>query len=140
MVKSLCRPQHAHHVGVDHAGGLGGRIERVGGIIFAAEQALFLGGDGEEDDRALRPRTGGEGARLLDQMSEAGAVVDRAIVDAVAIGVGLADAEMVPVRGVDHRLVRARRAGQDADDIVRGDDLGLGVAVNGEVGLERRPA
>ena len=35
-------------------------------------------------------------------------IVDRAIVDAVAVGVGLADAEMVPVRGVDHRLVRAR--------------------------------
>ena len=129
------RAEHAQHVGVDHAGRLGRRIERVGGIIFAAEQALFLGRHGQEHDRALRARAGGEGARLLDQLGNAGAVVDRAIVDAVAIGVGLADAEMVPVGGVDDRLVGPRGAGQQADDIVRGDDLGLGVAVD----VERRP-
>ena len=42
-------PENAHHVGVDHARGLARRVERVGGIIFASEQPLLLGGDREED-------------------------------------------------------------------------------------------
>ena len=61
-------------------------------------------------------------------VGDAGAVVDRAVVDAVAIGVGLADAEMVPVRACRSPsrpggCVPARRP----DDVVRGDRLGLDV-------------
>ena len=71
-------------VGVDDARCLGDREERVLGIIFGAEQALLLGGDGEEDDRAVGPRLVREGARLLDQLGDAGRVVERAVIDGVA--------------------------------------------------------
>ena len=58
-----------------------------------------------EHDRSVGPLAAGEPRRLLDQLGDAGRVVDRAVVDAVAVRVGQADAEMVPVAGVDHRLV-----------------------------------
>ncbi len=120
------RAEHAEHVGVDDSGGLADRVERVGGIIFAAEKAFLFGRHKQEHHRTLGPRAGGEGARLLDDMADAGAVIDRAIINPVALRIGKADAEMVPVGGVDHGFVGPRRAGQDSDDIFRGDDLGLG--------------
>ena len=136
MLKSRVAPEHADAVGVDHRDRLAQRVERVGGIIFRSEQALFLGGDGEEDDRALGARRLGEGAGLLDDVRDAGRIVERAIIDAVAIGVGQADAEMVMVRGVDDRLVGPLGPGKPADDIVGGDDLGLGGRRRVEAGLE----
>ena len=114
MLKSARRAVDRAAVRVEDAGGLAERIERVRRIIFRTEQALFLGRDGEEDDRAVGPRLLGEGARLLDQVRGAGRIVERAIVDAVAVRVGQPDAEMIVVRGVDHRLVGTRLARQDA--------------------------
>ena len=61
----------------------------------------------------------GEGAAELDQAGDARGVVDRAVVDSVAFGVGQTDAQMVPVGGVDHPLVRVFRAGKNAHHIVR---------------------
>ena len=46
------------------------------------------------------------GLRDLQDAGHTNGIVDGAIVDVVAVGVGLADAEMVPVRRVDQRLVR----------------------------------
>src|SRR5437870_13719412 len=48
----------------------------------------------------------------------AGSVIDRAMVDLVAV-LWLTDAEMVPMRGEDHILVGFFRAFQNANDILR---------------------
>jgi hypothetical protein len=92
-------------------------------------------GFGHEHDRSLRARAPGERAALLDQLGDPGAVVDRAVVDAIAGGVGRTDPEMVPVTHVDHRLVRIFAAADDAEHIVRCNNLSVRVAVDGE----RRP-
>src|SRR3546814_18863620 len=89
--------------------------------------------DVEEHDRALRLRGRvREGAAHRDQRRGAGGVVDRAVVDAVAFGVRRADAEVVPVRAVDHGLVGPLAALDAADDVVRGDDLRVDVVVRRE--------
>ena len=116
-------------VGVDHAYGFARREQRVLGIIFGAEQALFLGRNGEEDDRAIGPWLAREGARLLEKLGDAGRIVERAIIDRVAALVGLADAEMVPVGRIDHGLVGIFLPGQIADDIVRNDVATLACAL-----------
>ena len=48
------RGEHDVGVEVDDRGGPGQRIDRVRGIIFGAEQALFLGSPGGEDARCAR--------------------------------------------------------------------------------------
>ena len=58
-----------------------------------------------------------KGARHLQQNAAAGAVVGRAVVDVVALGVGI-DAEMIVVRGVEDRRFRPGLApGTRADDV-----------------------
>src|SRR5438445_473479 len=59
----------------------------MGRIIFAAEQAFLLGGYGEEDHRAVGARPANERARLLDQLGDAAAVLDRAAVHGVGVGI-----------------------------------------------------
>src|SRR4051794_16653284 len=125
------------HVRVDHRYGLAERIERVGRIIFAAEQALLFGSDGQEHNRTIGPGTAGEGARLLDHVSDSGAVVDGPIIDVVAVGIRLADAEMVPMRAIDQRLVGKFLPWQDTDDIVRRNRFGLRLESRVERSLQR---
>src|SRR5207237_1046671 len=83
-----------------------GRNARILSVVRGAEESLFFGGDGGEDDRAFRTRVRVRPhARHLHEETAAGAVVDRAVVDRVAGGVGFADAEVIVMRGVDDRFV-----------------------------------
>ena len=129
VARGAVRVERIH---VDHADGLGQRIQRVGGVVLRAQQALFLGGDGEEHHRALGLAALARRRGQLDQRGGAGGVVDGAVVDRVALGVGLADAEVVPVRAVDHGLVRMLAAVDAADHVVRGDHLGVDRVVGRE--------
>src|SRR5438045_1434050 len=90
----LRRAPDAHGIGVEDGDRLGDREERVRGVIFASQKALFLSRYGEEEDGPVGPRTAREGAALLDQLADAGPVVASAVVNGVAAVVGLADAEM----------------------------------------------
>ena len=54
-----------------------------------------------------------------DQTGDAARIVDGAVADVVAGGIGVAAAEMVPVRGVDDIFAGPRPSGQDADDVAR---------------------
>ena len=117
--------------------GLAHRIKRVSRIIFGTEEAFLLCGDSEEEHRAVGPGTMRPDPRLLDQLRAAGAVVDCAIVDAIAGRVRFPDAEMVPVRRLDDRLVRMLRPGEDADYIMAVDDLRRRRIARRKRGLER---
>jgi len=118
------------HVDVGHGGGE--RVERLGGVVLRTQQALLLGGHVEEHHRTFRLGLAGEGAGQLDQRGGAGRVVHGAVVDLVALGIGSAHAQVIPVRAVDHRLVRTLGAVDAADDVVRGDDLGIDLEVGRE--------
>ena len=59
------------------------RIDRIGGIISRAEQARFLAGHGEEDDRALGAAGAGMGLGQRDQSGGAAGIVDGAVADPV---------------------------------------------------------
>ena len=74
-----------------------GRVERMRGIIFGAEQAALLGGPRGEQQGARGARPGSEVAGDLQQAREPKRVVMGAVANAVAIGVGLADAIGVPM-------------------------------------------
>src|SRR5205823_4917661 len=82
-------------------------------------QPLLLAGGGEKEDRSFRPRRRRrEGARDLEDRGDAGGVVERAVVDGIAVD-RLADAEVIEVRGVDDLLVSQLLIGaaQDAGDV-----------------------
>jgi hypothetical protein len=110
------------------------RHHRVGGVIFGAEQALFLRRPGGEDDAARRFRPGGEGAGDFEQLGGAGGIVDGAVADGVAGRVGAVAAIGVPMRAIEDGFLGAILARQAADDIVAGE----GVAFNLAAGAERR--
>ena len=124
----------AERIHVDHGDRLAERIERLGRVELRTEQALLFRRHREEHDRAIGLRALRERAPDLDQGGDAGRVVDRAVVDRVAVRVRCADAEMVPVAAVDHGLVGALGPLDAADDVARGDHL----AVDAVVGRERR--
>ena len=113
------RAGEVERVHVETAGGLGEREDRVGGIISRAEQARFLAGDRQEDHGPVG--AAGAGLRLgeRDQSGAAARIVHRAVADPVRAGLR-ADAEMVPMGGVEHIFVRAAAAGEDADHVARG--------------------
>src|SRR5204862_6330928 len=58
------------------------------------------------------------GTRNFQDGRNAGSVIHRAVVDLVAV-LRLTDAEVIPMGGVNHDLVRFLRAFEDADDILR---------------------
>ncbi|MNI06853.1 hypothetical protein D3C73_598470 [compost metagenome] len=121
-------------VQVETADGLLQRIQGVGGVEFRAQQAAFLGGEADHDDGALGTRPGRPLARQLEQARRARGVIDRAVEDAVAAGVRLAHADVVPVAGVEDGLVGVGRAFQLGHDVVGDDAVGLHV----EAGVEGR--
>ena len=110
-------------VDVDVRGGLRERIERIERVVLGAEQALLFGRDHQEQERALRLRL-----RLLQRLRDlehgrdAGRVVERAVVDRVAVD-RRADAQVIPVRRVDDVLVLQHRvaAFELRDDVARVD-------------------
>ena len=90
------------------------------GIIFRAQQPLFLGGDRKKQHGAARRSFHLRvGARDFEQRGAARRVVDRAVINLVAVAP--VRAEMIPVRGVDHVLILQRRiaAGALGDHVVR---------------------
>ena len=98
--RAIRRARRAIHV--DPAHRLGERKDRVGGVIFRAQQARFLGRHGKEDEAAFgRARIA---MRLSQSHQRRGAcgIVDRAIADVVARIVGRAAAQVIPVRCVQH--------------------------------------
>src|SRR3954452_2815340 len=108
----------------------------MGCVIFGPEETLLLGGNGKEYHRAVGTRSVGPHACLLNELRDAGAVVDGAVVDAIAPRIRLADAEVVPVRRVDDRLVGPSLTFQDPDDIVALDDLRSGAVMRRERRLQ----
>jgi hypothetical protein len=69
------------------------------------EESALFGGDERDEDRAQGPRTGGEHSRDRQEVGRSGGVVERTVVDRVAIHDG-ADAEVVPMRGEHQVLAR----------------------------------
>ena len=81
------------------------RVERVLGVILRAEQSLLLGGDREEEYRALRGSLKfGERLGDFEQGGDARSVVNRAVVNLIARQI-VVFAQMIPVRCVDDVLV-----------------------------------
>ncbi len=77
-------------------------------------------------ERRGRSRQRGEGLGDGQQLGAAGGVVHGAVVDLVALGVGLADAQVVVVGGVEHHLVlaardRSRQQAEDVGGLLLGD-------------------
>ena len=129
------RPPARQKVAVDVGDDRGDRHRGMVSEVVRAEQALLLGRDSQEEDRARRPpRERREGPGDLDEAGDSGRVVDRAVVDVVSLDRG-PPADVVHVRRVDDVLLRALgvRAAQDADDV-----LGRQAADRG-ARLERRP-
>ena len=120
------------HVG-DDRGLRHGRPKRE---IARAEQPLLLGGDEDEQHRALRlqpPRLVASGD--VEQSGDPRGIVHRAVVEAVAIDRS-ADAEMVEMGGEDDMLGPQPlvAAGQPGDDVGRGDRA----VARGDAGAQRR--
>ena len=89
--------------------------------IFRAQQALFLGGHGGEQNRTPRPlRRHRVGVRHFQQDATAGRVVVGAVVDVVARHVGT-NAEVIVVGGVHDGFGFQLRvgAGQHGNHVVR---------------------
>ncbi|AAW77268.1 hypothetical protein XOO4014 [Xanthomonas oryzae pv. oryzae KACC 10331] len=119
------RHERIHAVHVDHRHCGIQRVQRLGRVELRAQQALFFGGDGQEHHRALGLWPLGETARQLQQRGGAAGVFQRTVEDGVAARIRLADADVVPVRAVDQRLVRMLAAFQPRHDVVRRDQVGL---------------
>ena len=127
----LRRPGDGQGVHVDVSHRLRQREGRVGDVVFGTQQAGFLHGHRGEDHTALRLVLG-ELAGDLQQRGDARAVVDRAVVDLVTLQRRVV-AQVIPVRGIDHRLVRLVRALHHADHVVA-ERMG-DVAVQGDIRL-----
>ncbi len=98
-------PDGQHHVEVQIERNLACGNRRMHAEKLRAQQALLFGGDGGEVDRMRRPHWRlRKGARQFQKNAAAGAVVGRAVVDVVALGVRV-DAEVVVVRGVENSLI-----------------------------------
>ena len=113
------RVDHDEHVEVDVGDEARDRHRRMRGEVVRADQPLLLRRDRDEQDRAPRARARvGEGARDLDQRRDPGRVVERTVVDRVAVD-RRADPEVVEVRAVDDVLVAQPGVGaaQQADDV-----------------------
>ena len=119
------RAMRVKRIHVDVGDGFRQRIERVGGVVLRSQQSFFLGGDIQEHHRARWSRLLCEGAAQFDQCRSAGAVVDRTVVDAIAFRIGRTHPQVIPVRAVDDRLVRAFAAFDAAADVLRRDDVGI---------------
>ena len=126
------------HVVVDVEGDLAGGDGWVLAEIFGAEEALFFGGDGGEDEGVGRLDTGlGPGAGEFEDHAYAGGVVGGSVVDVVAGHAG-DEAEMVVVGGVEDGLIGASciGSGEDTDHVggLEGADgaLDVGVEADGE--------
>ncbi len=127
------RAIRAEHLDVQHGGGLVQRGERVRGVVAGPEQALLFGGQRHEVQRALRLRAGSEDAAQLQHGGHAGGVVDRTATDAVALGIGLADTESIPMRGEDHRFIGMRTARQLGHHVAGDHLLALELEVHREL-------
>ena len=107
---------------VDVGRNFAGRKGRIVGVILRAQQALLFGADERDQDRAAR-RLGQRDERTGDghHLRDARRIVECAIVDAVAIFIRCADADVVVVRRVDDDLVRELRvaARNQAENIGR---------------------
>ncbi len=73
-----------------------------------------------------------EQTRQFQQRGQAARVVACAVEDAVAGFVGFADAEVIPVRRIEKRLVGMGLTGDLADDVLRDDGFVLHLVVHGE--------
>src|SRR5262249_40862633 len=101
--------------------GLSGRDCGMAGVILGAAQPALFRSDEEENAGALRLRFKGRPrARHLENHRTTSGVVDRAVIDAIAVH-GRADAQMVPVSTEDDGFVLTRLAVDPANDIARFD-------------------
>ena len=92
----------------------------MGGIISRAEQARFLAGDGEEDERAVGAARRGHAPRRARPARRMPLALSTAPLQIRSGPSVAADAEMVPMGGVEHIFVGVGAPGQDADHVVRG--------------------
>ena len=117
------------HVEIDFGDDRRQRHGRMVGEIVGADQPLFLRRHRQEHDGALGRGRRLEALGLLDQAGDADRIVERAIVDPVAIA-ALIDADMVEMRRQDDDLVLQLgiAAWDQADDVaaVHRLEAGLG--------------
>ena len=91
-------------------GNFGRRNRWMFAEIFGAQQPLFFRSDRGEENRAWRGGFGSRpDARQFEQDAATGGVVNRAVIDVVALRAGFVDSEMIVVRGVQNRLGLAVR-------------------------------
>ena len=95
----------------------GQRHGRVGEEAGVAEAAKLFRAEEREDDGAARARARGERVGQGEHGGGAGGVVVGAVVDAIAGGVGWADAEVIEVRGQQDDLAGGIAAAEDGDGV-----------------------
>ena len=107
-------------------------------VVLRAEQAGFFERRCHEQDRTLRRRLlMRERVGDFEQSGEAGAVVDGAVVDLVALQFRIA-AEMIPMRRVDDHFVRPLAARQQREHVRRLHAADLVGELRRELRVERR--
>ena len=119
--RDLGAGQEAVHVDVDHRRLQ--RPDRVGGIVFRAQQARLLGRPGRKQHRPLGRRPRLEQPRQFDQPGHARRIVDGPVIDVVAV-LGRRPAEGVPVGPVHHRLFGMQGTGNAGQDVAALDPVG----------------
>src|SRR5579871_864615 len=136
----LERIERQEHVEIDIGDDLVGWYGGMGGEVARPEFALLLGCDRQKYDGALGPRSRRfQDARDLQHGCDAGGVIHRAVVDAVALD-GAADTQMVEVSGEDYVFVLefAVGAGEQAGDVGRLERITLDGGLGVEQGRERK--
>ena len=109
LMMSLGRSPEVDHVEVDVGQRAFQRIERMRGVVLGAEQPFLLGGHGQEQDRSLGGRLDlGKRVGDFEDRGDARGVVRGPIVDLITLE-GRVAPQVVPVGGIDHRLVLERR-------------------------------
>ena len=115
-------------------------IQRELRVELRAEQPLFLGGDSKEHDRTFGCGFNRlEGARNFKHAGRAAGVVHRTVVDRITVTRRIGHAEVIPVRGVDHKFVLEHRiAARDfGDDVFAVEGAHLLLERDRRGGLER---
>ena len=103
-------PGHANQIEAVHVEPGNGFVERKEGIftvVFRPQQALLLGGRGQENHGPFgRCLQRAKGLGQFQKRRDAGGIVERAVIDIVAAVIGLTYPQVIPVGHVEEILIR----------------------------------